>query len=305
MPCYHPLRAFLAPAGGAKRKPSFKYRQGWAESALPCGQCIGCRLDHARDWALRIAHESKLHRDSYFLTLTYRPEAIPPRGVLVKRHVQDFFKRFRKQRFGSEQGTLRYYACGEYGDDTHRPHYHAILFGVPLTDLKPYKKTRGGQLWTSVELERLWGHGFVTIGLCTWDTASYVARYVTKKITGKAKADHYRRVDQATGEVYELPHEFAIMSRRPGIGRGWMDRFQSDAYPCDRMVQGGVERGPPPRYYDKLLDKIDPDLLALVKAARVERAQAPKVAAHSTKQRLLDREGVAKAKLNLKGRTTI
>lgn len=285
-----------------KRRVAFRYRLGLAETALPCGQCIGCRLDYSRDWAMRIMHEAALHPVSWFVTLTYDEDHLPPRGELVKTDVSAFMKRLRKQQAGNHAAGISFYACGEYGDTTWRPHYHLALFGAALPDLAWLKNTPGGQLYTSLSLERLWPHGLPTVSALTWETAAYISRYVTKKINGEKKAEHYRRVDPDTGELYELPQEFSLMSRRPAIGKGWMDKYQSDAYPSDFITVGGTRRGPPPRYYDKALDKIDPALLELVKAARVTRATSEKQQANNTPARLAVRETVARARINLRKR---
>lgn len=300
MPCYHPLRAFIGPGDGNKRRVRFRFFLGSEETRLPCGQCIGCRLDYSRDWAMRLMHELQLHPYAWFLTMTYRE--VPEDGSVHKEHVQLFNKRVREAFFrGTDQG-FRFFAVGEYGEQTWRPHYHGIYFGLPLSDLVLYKETPGGKLYNSPQMEKLWGHGYLTVSPVSWEACAYVARYVTKKVNGERKDDHYRRVNPATGEVTWLTPEFALMSRRPGLGKGWFDRYQEDVYPDDFVVVGGRKRGPPPRFYDKKLEAVDLDLFQLVKEARLERAQSEKVQANSTPARLAVRETVAQARLNLRKR---
>lgn len=254
---------------------------------------MGCRVQRRNDWAARIVHEASLHDNSYFLTLTYRDDATPPHKSLRKRDMQLFLKRLRKA-----FGPFRYYYCGEYSEVDERPHYHAIVFGLSLRDLVFYKKG----LWTSPALERLWGHGFVVIGLMTVQAASYVAGYVEKKLTGKLGLAHYNSVDVETGEIRSRTPPYSDMSRRGGVGFAWFERYCSDLYPHDYVVLGGRKRGKPPRYYDKLLEKEQPVVYEAVKKARIQRALEPRQAANSTRARLKVRDTVLRARLALRKR---
>lgn len=173
---------------------------------LPCGQCMACRLNHARMWSIRISHEASTHCHNVFLTLTYDDEHLPADRSVHKRDLQLFFKRLRKS-LGTK---IRYFACGEYGDKFNRPHYHAIVFGLSpdcavFKDKKYDKKTKGYYCTLSC-----WDKGFVHIGDVTVDSANYVAGYVTKKIKGKNAAEYYASKG--------IEPEFVLMSRRPGIG---------------------------------------------------------------------------------------
>src|SRR3954449_8205389 len=118
MPCYCPQSAYRTSSGGVTfcRSGSLSGEK----FSLPCGQCIGCRLERSRQWAMRCVHENKMHPRSSFVTLTYDDKNIPPAGSLSKRDFQLFMKRLRK----SQSNPLRFFACGEYGETTHRPHYH-------------------------------------------------------------------------------------------------------------------------------------------------------------------------------------
>ena len=193
---------------------------------LPCGQCIGCRLERSRQWAMRCVHEASMHDDNCFITLTYNPENLPPDCGLIKSDFQKFMKRYRRAFPGKE---IRFYHCGEYGDANNRPHYHAVIFGHNFDDwMYLFDSPSGEPIYTSPTLERIWGHGFVTVGSVTFESAAYVARYVMKKINGplKEKIDektdlkHYERVNAFTGEIIEVMPEYSTMSRRPS-DRDW------------------------------------------------------------------------------------
>ena len=193
MPCYKPLRGYRSntKTQTGKRSIVFNPRHGFIDQPqdVPCGQCIGCRLERSRQWAIRIVHESQMHEQSYFLTLTYNNEFLPKTGSLQKADVQLFMKRLRKK-FGK---GIRYYYCGEYGEKFHRPHYHLIIFGCEFPDKILWKIERGNRLWISEDLNKLWKKGYCSIGMVTFESAAYVARYVTKKITGKQANQHYER----------------------------------------------------------------------------------------------------------------
>lgn len=263
---------------------------------LPCGQCIGCRLERARQWAVRCVHEAQLHEHNQFVTLTYRDEALPHDGSLRYRDFQLFMKRLRRRFRGSR---IRFFMCGEYGEQLHRPHYHACLFGLELTDKEVWSVRQGVTLYRSPTLDALWEHGFVTVGDVTFESANYVARYVVKKVTGKRAEDHYTRVDLHTGEVSALVPEFVRMSLRPGIAAEWVQKYQSDVYTFDVVHCRGSQMKPP-RYYDKRLREVDDDAAAQIDAERYRKSLL--TAEDSTPERLAVREKVARAALALKKR---
>lgn len=250
---------------------------------LPCGQCIGCRLDRARDWATRITHESQLHDRNCFVTLTFAPDHLPADLSVRTRDLQLFMKRLRKR-----VGQVRFFGCGEYGDRGLRPHYHVLLFGYDPPDRKPWRKTSSGHLiYRSAELEQVWAFGHVEVGDVTVQSAGYVARYITKKVTGPPAEEHYRRVNNETGEVWQVQPEFICMSNRPGIGRGWYDQYSEDAFPSDFVVIDGQKR-PVPRYYKKQLEE-----KALLKVNAKRKQRAFKHSDNNTPERLAVREELA------------
>lgn len=255
---------------------------------IPCGQCVGCRLERSRQWAIRLIKELKLHDRSSFLTLTYDDAHLPrlPNGTptLVLEDVQLFLKKLRKH---FEPNPLRFFQCGEYGESTNRPHHHMILFGEDFCkDRTPVAQSRSGfSQFESPTLNKLWGKGFCTISEVSFESAAYVARYVLKKHTGKGAAFHYKG----------RKAEFVTMSRRPGIASGYFDEFRSDIYPSDEVVPDlGRPASLPPKYFDKLLEKVDPLLFESVKKKRVEGLDFF-TDVNSTDTRLATRERVKQA----------
>lgn len=188
--------------------------------------------------------------------------------------------------------------CGEYGEKLKRPHYHYLIFGWDFPD-KQYEKTSlsGEKLYSSPALNLLWKYGKAWIGEVTYESCAYVASYVMKKLNGPMALEHYRRQDEA-GNDYWLEPEFNQMSRRPAIAQKWWEEFHQDVTVNDQIVRknGGTMR--PPRYYDKLLQLMDPALMAVIKLRRENRAN--ELAADNTPARLEAKEIVTKARLKLK-----
>ena len=272
----------------------FNPTHGWVDRPLtiPCGQCVGCRLERSRQWAVRCVHEASLHEDNCFITLTYNNESLPEDGSLNKKHFQDFMKRLRKK---YKNKKIRYYHCGEYGDKNFRPHYHAIIFGLEFDDQKLFTVNNGEKLYTSEKLEKLWPFGFSTIGTVTFESAAYVARYVMKKVNGKNAKNHYERVDSNTGEIYSLVPEYNTMSRRPGIASGWFDKYKDDVYPSDNIhLRDKTFR--PPKFYDKMYEHLMPNEMEKIKMQRMINMQ--KHAKDNTAERLAVKEQVKNAQLN-------
>lgn len=261
MPCYHPLKAMRSSSGITVLNSDSKL----FNLQLPCGQCIGCRLERSRQWAVRCMHEASLHEHKCFITLTYDDVHIPHDGSLNHRHFQLFMKRLRKH-FSTID--IRYYMCGEYGGTLGRPHYHAILFGVNFADYTIWRKSdAGSSLYRSKILERLWPFGFSSIGSVTFESAAYVARYIMKKVNGDIASKHYSAVSTETGEIFQRTPEYNRMSLKPGIGANWFKKFSSDVYPRDAVVLDGTP-SKPPRYYDKLLSK---DNIAVYDSIKMKR----------------------------------
>lgn len=244
MACFNLLDAWKSDSGEIK----FFDNGGGRYLQLPCGQCVGCRLERSRQWAVRCMHEASMHEHSCFVTLTFDQEHLPTNGSLDYRPFQLFMKRVRK----SSGCRVRFFMAGEYGDMNWRPHFHALLFGVNFSDrcLLSHLDS-GSDIYRSESLNALWREGYSSVGDVTFESAAYVARYCLKKVTGPAALDHYRRVDPVTGEVFSLAPEFCRMSLRPGIGAEWFKKFRSEVFPHDRViVRGKVAK--PPKYYSRL-----------------------------------------------------
>lgn len=208
-----------------------------------------------------------MHADNCFITLTFDQEhldkRVNPQSLDVTEY-QRFMKRLRK-RFGN---NIRFFHCGEYGDKNKRPHYHAIIFGLDFADKELFQVRDSIRLYTSKALQELWPYGFSTIGDVTFQSAAYVARYIMKKHKGEGSEDHYTRWCPSTGEGTLVEPEYCTMSRRPGIGKSWLEKYKSDVYPNDYIVVNGHKVNPP-RYYDSLLSEEE---LAEVKKKRIENA---------------------------------
>lgn len=258
---------------------------------LPCGRCRGCRLEQSRQWAIRCVHEASLHQNNCFITLTYNQENLPKYGSLNKRHFVLFMKRLRKK-FGAK---IRFFQCGEYGAKLSRPHHHACLFNFDFPDKKIWKRTRGIPLYRSPSLEKLWTHGWSSVGEVTFESAAYVARYVMKKKNGKQALHHYNTIDTSTGLITsEKTPEYITMSRKPGIGKDYLIKFTSDIYPQDKLILKHGFQMQPPRYYDNLYDIMEPKQMRGIRARRKPTGEKLlKSQADNTDERLRVRETIA------------
>jgi len=297
--CYHPFGGFKLPDGSISFKSSTTHVGDPIK--LPCGQCIGCRLAKARDWTARIVNESSLYPSNLFLTLTYDDANLPPLQSLHYEHFQFFMRKLRKWHRADffknnpsakpeAYSPLRFFMCGEYGEETQRPHYHACLFNIWFPDRELLKRNAGNPLYTSPTLSRLWTLGNHSIGSLNIQTARYTARYVLKKVNGDLADAHYRG----------RKPEFVRMSLKPGIGAAWFHRFHSDVYPHGTHVLGGVE-GPPPKYYDKLWKRRHKLDFEELQAQRAH--EAHQLRHDNTPERLAVKEVVKTAQINQLKRT--
>lgn len=239
---------------------------------IPCGQCLYCRVKNSREWAIRCMHEAEMHPVNAFVTLTFDDVNLRkfcPDGSLNKAHMVDFMKRLRRadeyarEKSGLPFRSIRALYCGEYGGITQRPHYHALLFNCDFPDQVFYKRRGVNRYYNSDFLQRVWPYGFAVIGNVEYSSAAYCARYVTKKITGVKAFDHYQGREP----------EFAQASRKPGLGYDWLIKNFSDVYPSDEVVVVNSKSSfklRPPRYYDKILKEIDPEMYLRVKQKRLE-----------------------------------
>lgn len=308
MPCYHPLFATKQPwesknfEGDPKQYGTWKpdgtkdrsvhiygsvKPEHWGtnpysdcEIMIPCGKCIGCRLEYSRQWANRIILEAQDWSDNYFITLTYADEHLPTWNTvnrdtgelmtvktLQPKHTQQFMKNLRnyyKYNYGHD--NIRFYACGEYGELTQRPHYHLIIFNLPIIDLIPAERNEGGQLYTSEIIEKIWKKGRIRIAEVNWHTAAYTARYMTKKWKGPSTEEHYEKKGT-------IP-EFARMSLKPGIAYKYYDVNHNKFYVDDEIIITGANNKSqaikPMKYYDRLFDMENPEEMKKIKEKRKE-----------------------------------
>ncbi len=279
MPCYRPIDVRI------KRKlPEWSLRKydSSDEQTVPCGNCVGCRAEQGRQWAVRMMHEARMHESNLFVTLTLDDEHLNENRELDGKALSGFVRDLRKR----QERKLSFFGCGEYGERNNRPHYHAILFGVDFEDKYPDSDSDGRSFWRSEALDNVWGRGLTEIGTVTMGSASYVAGYVRKKV----KQKDYARANPLNGEL--LKPEFARMSLRPAVGKRWIEKWWDDVYPRDFVVIDGVE-AKPPRYYDKWMDKNQPDLMEQVRLKRLDEA------IEKTKYQLEAGEAIAKSRINL------
>lgn len=262
-------------------------REGFGDFgvSLPCGQCRYCRLEYSRQWAIRAVHEASMFSRNCFLTLTYSDSFVPAGGSLDYSAPVDFMSRLR-ERFGS---GIRSFGCGEYGEEFSRPHYHLCLFNFDFSDKKFWKNSSeyGGSknpLYRSSDLEELWPFGFSSVGDLTFESAAYVARYVTKKISApsahkadaqdpetKAKflAARKRMEDHYHGR---LPERALCVSRMPGLGYNWLQENGVQTYSRGYVVIRGRKMAPP-KYYDRVFSVEHPEEFARFKSLRKDSAK--------------------------------
>lgn len=300
MSCYHPKTAWKSlieknPETGKAiitfkiPSPQSKEWEGktYEQIEIPCGKCIGCRLEYSRQWALRIQKEASLYEHNWFLTITYNDMHLPiwetinkETGEYILGHplnpedLTKLMKRIRwhwKKKYNHE--GIRFFACGEYGEITDRAHYHGAImnFPIPKEELEPYKcNALGDQLYKCKLLDKIWGKGFVTVGSLTWQSAAYVARYILKKQKGDPRQSKAFYTSQG-----KIP-EFTRCSRKPGIAREWYELHKDEIYKNDEIFVpkrgGGTLKLRPAQYFDRLYDLEHPKEMLIIKEARKQYA---------------------------------
>lgn len=264
MGCVSPIRAYVGKSLKAdyvrvrgyhevkkvwRRPLAFRPGEGYTDQPrlVPCGACVGCRASQAAQWATRARLELETTSPAFFLTMTYDDDHLPGPS-LVWEDLRNFWKRLRKD------APLRYLACGEYGEETNRPHYHAILFGVRLTDLVPWD----ARLSISPYLERKWALGRVFVAEANTATASYVAGYTAKKLRDASYPDGI------------LPPDIRV-STKPALGWTWAEAHSHELV-HDRLPVGPGRVVPVPRQILKLLEDTHPHVWRAIKALRARKA---------------------------------
>lgn len=273
---------------------------------IPCGKCIGCRLDYSRMWATRSVHEAYMH-DHYnncaFVTLTFNNDMINRREnpySISKVEFRSWMKRFRKavkERYNKE---IRFMACGEYGAKHKRPHYHMLIYGFNFPDKYVYKYRKVNNVdcvyYRSSFLEELWrpahsdeSYGFSVIGDVNFESSAYVARYVTKKLFGPVAEKVYK----------DKEPEFLSTSRMPGLGYEYLKKFKNDIFLNGYVVLPNTHKAPIPRYYVNKLKELDENLYTKYRMSNVDHMIDNLVVKNidSTQERLLCREELKKLNL--------
>lgn len=187
---------------------------------VPCGKCADCRIKRTKQWSLRCLMEFGYHKKASFITLTYDEKFLPFNcGVptLVPKHLTDFFKRLRKY---FDDGTVKYFSCGEYGTKFKRPHYHAIVFGVGFEDIEIVRKC--------------WKYGFISSLPVNPATCSYVAGYCQKKLFGDlGKIEYQYKVPPFQRSSINLGLQFLIDNFNKILEDGSIKVF-GHSYPIPR-----------------------------------------------------------------------
>jgi len=282
MPCYKPLDAYygrkINPKTG-KRPLVFNLDLSLVPVRIPvpCGRCIGCRLDRSLQWAIRCMHEASLYENNCFITLTFDDKHLPKDGSLKVSDFQKFMKKLRKK---YEPKTIRFFHCGEYGEKFKRPHHHACLFNHDFPDKVLIKEVNGVKLYTSKTLKELWPDGFNTIGEVTFESSAYIARYVLKKWSKECQTPEelYSRMKQFSDADLRKNYykgkkeEYLTMSRKPGIGSAWYEKYKKDLYPSGFVVVNKFKTKIP-KYYETKYSIDNPLNFALLKGERMLGAQ--------------------------------
>lgn len=240
MRCLSPRTVcFLADGKTISWSPK-KYSKEYAPFQLPCGKCIECRLQYAREWSIRCIHEAQMHDENSFITLTYR-EPCNPR--LQYADFQAFMKRLR---FHYPNQQIGFFTTGEYGDKTKRPHWHAIIFNWRPRDCEyKYSNHRGDKVYSSETLDKIWGHGITEVGSVTIESAGYCARYAAKKLSHGKDEEHDF-------------HPISRKSNKNAIGKKFLEQYWPDMFNHGYVLLPDGSRTSIPRYYTKWLQKHQP-----------------------------------------------
>jgi hypothetical protein len=254
---------------------------------------LHCELGNENSWALRICHEALLSSGpSWFVTNTFAPEYAVPESSVSREVHQLYVKRVRR-RFGK----VRYVVAGEYGEQWGRPHYHYALFGLDVPDLKYSRSNeRGERLYTSEVLSKLWGFGFVEVAPLDVGGARYLAGYLSRD--RRAKEPGWNDYIHDDGRVTARDPAFFLMSRRPGIGRGYVEKFGTQFAAHDFVVLDG-RKYPRPQYYTRLLEQLQPELAEKLKAKAEASLLTPQSKANRAPGRLAAKDVILKARRSL------
>lgn len=261
MRCSSPRTVGFLADGKTISWSSKRYSREYPSFQLPCGKCLACRLEYAREWAVRCVHEARMHPENSFITLTYSDEHLVSKK-LVYEDFQKFAKRLRKKIFQDfclenriedwkalepsvrkefyERFRISIFVTGEYGESRKRPHWHCIIFNWRPSDCEyKYTSDRGDRVYRSDSLDRLWGKGMCEVGSVTFESAGYVARYSAKKL-----------VHGDDGHEWE---PISKKSSKQAIGKTFLEKYWRDVFSYGRIVLANGAETAIPRYYEKWL----------------------------------------------------
>lgn len=283
---------------------------------LPCGKCEKCLTLRAKNWSIRAMHEARYYSENSFITLTYDDTQLPfnntkddknisqitHRGgkndyntpaTLYKRDFQLFMKRLRKYIYQTEGKKIKYLMCGEYGEQRHRPHYHAIIFGYQFKDLELTSNNAGCEhnLYNSLQLNKLWSHGIVKVGEVSVKSVQYVCRYTMKKIYGDEAIEEYN-------DTKRIPPYLAVSH---GIGKQFYIQYEDQILQNDYILHPEkMTKCQLPRYYDKLIVKYHgEEKLNEIKQKRIDKAAKKYNPIEDTQRRRNEAREVYLSKLKL------
>ncbi len=292
MSCTRPITAqsYICKSAGISAI-RFKGFQGEPNLELPCNKCDSCKLRKAKEWALRCWHESQMHEESFYVTLTYSDEHLPDYHDLNHRHFQLFMKRLRK----NTGAKITFYMCGEYGDATNRPHFHALIFGYYPPDAEYLYTKKGNRYYKSEKILKYWRLGFADFSNVSYKNAGYIARYTLKKqMPNEDTQDRYTYLD-ADQQLQVRKFEYIRCSSNPGIGLTWAQKYVDDWGWKDYILDPNGYKCPVPRYYlEWFRDYVDADHFEKNALARIEKARANP---DNSPERLKAKEICVKAKL--------
>nr|WAE43459.1 MAG: replication initiator protein [Microviridae sp.] len=281
MPCFHPITAYRSKEG---RSPEGvwplvfnkidSYENGLIKIQLPCGTCIGCKYEKSRQWAIRCVFEASLHQNNCFITLTYSDNKIPINNSLPKVDFILFIKKLRKK-YGQK---IKFYMAGEYGKDNLRPHYHACIFNHDFMDKQLWKIKNNVKIYTSEQLNKMWGKGYTTVGEVNFESAAYIARYCCKE-----SPQHHQEIGKRN-----LEPEYNNMSRRPGVASDWFDKYKNDIINTNSITLKNGVKIKIPRFFNNRIEKLDLERYKQMKKERREKIKP----SESTYERLSVKEEI-------------
>lgn len=318
MSCNAPIRAFQLMAKNSEGKNVILFNEkdvrgkNYIETELPCGRCMGCRIEKARSLAIRCMHESEMFEFNCCLTLTYDDDHIDEDHSLRPDDWKTFIHNLRQTDEGFQEvicpddkirRPIRYIQTGEYGDIDQRPHHHAMLFNYDFIDKQYlYTSDAGQRYYESQRLEELWPHGIAHISEVNSSAANYICRYCTKKIIEEIEETKYQRINENTGEIYEVLPEYSTKSNRPGLGRFWLDKYGKETFDRGYLYSNG-HKAAIPKYYERIMETINPCSVYKVKMdKKKEMMKRPK----ETTKRKAQKDRALKLKMkNLKERNSL